>query len=114
MIRKSRHTSRPLNGGVITYGYTRTIRDSLGKVAGEDFISLGPPLAFEYMNMRQDDFDYFEGRLQADVKKLRTYQIPETTKSKRVMLNGMLYDITKSDTDGTYRYWYLERVKDET
>ena len=98
----------------MTYGYSKKIRNELGKVTGDTFISLGPALAFESMNMRQDDFTYFEGRLQSDVRKVRTYDIPETSKAKEVVVNGMRYDITKSDTDGQYRYWYLERVKDET
>ena len=110
MIRKSRNTDEMLNDGLMQYGEETITRDSRKVITGKAFVSKGS-LFFKLMEIRERDLDIYQVRTQTQTRKIKTYCVPDVDKSMKVQIAGVTYDITSTDDDGTYRYWYLARVE---
>ena len=110
MIRKSRNTDEMLNDGLMQYGEETITRDSRKVITGKVFAARGS-MYFKFMEIRDRDLDIYQGRTQAQTRKIKTYYVPDVDKSLKVQIADVTYDITSTDDDGTYRYWYLARVE---
>lgn len=110
MIRKPKNTDEMLNDGLMQYGEETVTRDARKAITGKIFTPKGS-LYFKYMEIRERDLDIYQGRTQAQTRKIKTYYVSDVDKSLKVQISGVTYDITSTDDDGTYRYWYLARVE---
>lgn len=114
MLSKKFNTKN-FNDGLLFYGDFKTSRDEKtgSKTGKKVFISKGDAF-FEFENIRQDDFNQFEGKRNKTNLKVSTYFLPGVEESLKVKIENSLYEINKIDVtkDRKLMYWYLTKLGD--
>lgn len=105
--------TEPLIDGCLMYGRVDVKRDQNNKLIGRDPVFYGR-LFFDQCSIREQDYTYFDSTHLIHAKKVKTYYLKNALGSTKVLMDDLIYDVTRIDPDKErkYMYWYLQRTDD--